>query len=610
MAITPTTCRPVHPPSPWPTAISLTLAVLLLIAVACQPTDPNYTPSAQTRTTPIPDSLTPRTSPFGIIPEWPKHYTDSPAATTIRWYEGAECPSGSYNIFDRTYHMSRDGHEGQASAFAHSDGYICMAETFNLNTPGQASAFAHSDGYISMAETFNLNTPGHTHLHELAHSILQHAGDLTHAHTDRYTVLLNNLIEIHKTKTNLTRYGEIYCPPEQTNHTENNPCKHIYNLQSKLQSLLQQQAGLYPGGSVASNRPAPTPTPTPQPTPTPTPLPTPTLTPPQLATSFGVPYAHNKSLEVRYDASNTPNNRQAPLTGQRCVRGGPDLTVWSRTIDLTEQTYLIQDAQQLPLQVLRIDFAEISPRRAGSIASCPVAFRATVAIEPLIPGHELDLTGYIAEFRTAAGHLIARTNAHDGITIELDQYNQPEELYDKPARLLIYDQYTASAQPTPTPTLPVLPEQKELTFTVDPQEWTVAYYRRDRQFATRNWYETARNSPDLTDRHLQITDTKGTVWTIKSIGALEKDESILNDSPDNTTFYVYLTSNTRATSDFTGYSIEITAVSGAIRGRGNWDPIEDKHPIEIATISGRTPGIPPGAVTIRIWDTYEPSLTN
>ena len=583
MAITPTTCRPVHPPSPWPTAISLTLAVLLLIAVACQPTDPNYTPSAQTRTTPIPDSLTPRTSPFGIIPEWPKHYTDSPAATTIRWYEGAECPSGSYNIFDRTYHMSRDGHEGQASAFAHSDGYICMAETSNLNTPG------------------------HTHLHELAHSILQHAGDLTHAHTDRYTVLLNNLIEIHKTKTNLTRYGEIYCPPEQTNHTENNPCKHIYNLQRKLQSLLQQQAGLYPGGSVASNRPAPTPTPTPQPTPTPTPLPTPTLTPPQLATSFGVPYAHNKSLEVRYNASNTPNNRQAPLTGQRCVRGGPDLIVWSRTLNLSEHTYLIQDAQQLPLQVIQIDFAEVSPRRTGSVASCPVAFRATVTIEPLIPGHELDLTGYIAEFRTAAGHLIARTNAHDGITIEPDQYNHPEDLYDKPARLLIYDQYTASAQPTPTRTLPVLPEQKELTFTVDPQEWT-ADYRGGKQFATRYWYETARIAPDLSDKHLQITDTKGTIWTIKSIRALEKTHS--DARLDNTTFYVYLTSNTRATSDFTGYNIEITAVSGTTRGRGDWDPIEDKRPIEIATISGRTPGIPPGAVTIRIWDTYEPSFTN
>ena len=125
-------------------------------------TDYRTNPPASNRITPIPahhsdaptiNSLTPRTTPLGIIPDWPKHYTDSPAATTVRWYEGAECPSGSYNIFDGTYHMSRDGHEGQANAFAHSDGYICMAEKFNLNTPSR------------------------THLHELAHSILLHARD-------------------------------------------------------------------------------------------------------------------------------------------------------------------------------------------------------------------------------------------------------------------------------------------------------------------------------------------------------------------------------------------------------------------------------------------------
>ena len=555
----------------------IALATLIVIAAACQPTDPSahHSDAAPTIT-----SLTPRTTPLGIIPDWPKHYTDSPAATTVRWYEGAECPSGSYNIFDRAYHMSRDGHEGQAAAFAHSDGYICMAETFSLNTPD------------------------HTHLHELAHSILHHAGDLTHGHTDRYNVLLDNLIDIHKTKTNLTRYGEIYCPSEQITHADNNPCKEIHRLQNQLQSLLQEQARLYPGGSVASNRPAPTPTPNPPPTPTPIPLPTPTLTPPQLAISHGVPYADNKFLEVNYDASTTPNNRQAPLTGQRCVRGGPDLTVWSRTIDLTAQTYLVQDAQQLPLQVLRIDFAEVSPRRAGSVASCPVEFRAAVTIKSLIPGRELDLTGYIAEFRTDAGHLIARTNADDGIAIALDQYSHPEDLYDKPARLLIYDQYTQDSQPTPTPEAVIPPQLKHITFTINPQEWA-SNYGGPQYRAHSNWTEITRRSPDLSSSSLQITDAKGAVWTITAMSSLEMTSHY--PGPDRATFTIYMTNDTRATADFSGYAVSFTTADPALKGKGDWDPIKHKRPIEFASISGRTTGVPPGPVTIRIWDTYEPS---
>ena len=244
-------------------------------------TDYRTNPSASNQITPIPahrsdaptiNSLTPRTTPLGIIPDWPKHYTDSPAATTVRWYEGAECPSGSYNIFDGTYHMSRDGHEGQANAFAHSDGYICMAEKFNLNIPSQ------------------------THLHELAHSILHHAGDLTHGHTDRYDTLIGNLTRIHKIKTTLSGYGERYCPSEQITQTENNPCTEIHRLQNELQSLLQEQASLYPGGVVASNRPEPTPTPTPPPpTPTPTPLPLSTHADPENGFSIKFPTQWDKT---------------------------------------------------------------------------------------------------------------------------------------------------------------------------------------------------------------------------------------------------------------------------------------------------------------------------
>ena len=264
------------------------LVLILALAAACQGNEPvgggtnvegtsdyRTNPSTSNRITPIPahrsdeptiNSLTPRTAPFGIIPDWPKHYTDSPAAKTVRWYEGAECPSGSYNIFDRTYHISRDGHEGEADAFAHSDSYICMAEKFNLNIPS------------------------YTHLHELAHSILLHAGDLTHGHTDRYGTLVGNLTQIHRVKTTISEHGERYCPPEQITQTETIHCREIHRLQNELQSLLQVQASLYPGGVVASNRPDPTPTPTPPPpTPTPTPLPLSTHADPENGFSIKFP---------------------------------------------------------------------------------------------------------------------------------------------------------------------------------------------------------------------------------------------------------------------------------------------------------------------------------
>ena len=110
------------------------------------------------------------------------------------------------------------------------------------------------------------------------------------------------------------------------------------------------------------------------------------------------------------------------------------------------------------------------------------------------------------------------------------------------------------------------------------------------------------------DKRLKIADTNGTLWTVTSIRSLEKTNS--NTGPDTTDFYVSLASDTRATSDFTGFNIDITAADGSIRGGGHWNPIEDKLPIESATISGRTTGLPPGAVTVRIWDTYEPSLAD
>ena len=261
-----TACSATSTPNPKAPIIARMLlttmvAAAFLIIASCSPENPQPAteppslknePKLPAQQAPIPsaDSLTPRTTPFGIIPDWPRHYTDSPAATTVRWYEGPECPSGNYNIFDRTYHMSRDGHEGQANAFAHPDGYICMSEKFNLNTPD------------------------HTHLHELAHAILHYSGDITHAHTDRYTALASNLYRIDRAKRTLAQYGQRYCPEQQTIPTETAPCTEIHRLEHELKQLLLQQASLYSGPRPSVNRPDPTPTPTrPPPTPTPTSLP-------------------------------------------------------------------------------------------------------------------------------------------------------------------------------------------------------------------------------------------------------------------------------------------------------------------------------------------------
>ena len=381
--------------------------------------------------------------------------------------------------------------------------------------------------------------------------------------------------------------------PRRTENSapELNPCREIDSTpKTSCSPCSKNRLTLYPGGSVfASNRTEPLhqrqlllllqhrlllP-------PTPTPLPTPTLTPHQLAGSHGVPYTDNRFLDVQYDASTTPNNRQAPWTGQSCVRGGPDLTVWSRTIDLTEQNHLIQDAAQLPLQLVDINFAEVSPGRSGSNPNCLVEYRATVTIKPLIPGHESNLTGYIAEFRTAAGHLIARTDAHDGISTTLDQFNHPEDLYDKPARLLIYDQFSQDTRPTPTPEAVIPSEQKHLTFTINPQEWE-SYYIGPQNHGLSHWTEVRRTSPDLSSSNLQITDAKGAPWTISSIYSVEEIRRY--PGPDSTKFTIYMNNNTRATADFTGYAISLTTSDPAMKGGGNWDPTDDKLPLGQARI--------------------------
>jgi len=348
-----------------------------------------------------------------------------------------------------------------------------------------------------------------------------------------------------------------------------------------------------------------------------TPLPTrhgenytmlPTLSPNEIAEASNIPEVHSRFLEIHYDASQTVNNRQVPANDSNCSGGSGAITRWSRTHNIADQNFLIQDATGNPVQVIEISFAQVHPGRRYSDRQCPSdEYRVSVTVKSLVPDTLPDLTGYTAEFRTKDGHIIGITDAHDGIAITLKGDQQPEDLYDRPARLLIYDGYTKDAQPTPTPTPELQPEQKQIIFTVNPQEWD-SEYRGDQNRGPRYWTETTRQSPDLSSRNLRVADANNRLWTVKSIYSVEKTGK--SSGPDEAEFNVYLVNDNRAKAQLTGYRVTISTSEGHAQGGGYWDPIEDELPIGRATIKGKTQEVPTGEIIIMIWDTYYPALNS
>ncbi len=328
-------------------------------------------------------------------------------------------------------------------------------------------------------------------------------------------------------------------------------------------------------------------------------------------TNTGAPpnMATNRFLELRYDASKTMNNRQAPA--QRDCTGGSRRTIlWPRTHDVRGEKAFIQDAQGITAQVISLEFALVHPGRKFSDHQCPGnELHARATLESTVAGYEPDLTVYTAEWQNQDGNPIVRDSAHDGIAIKMAQDSQPEALYDQPARLLIYDQYTPGAQPTSTPQPQVQPAQKQVDLLIDSTDWEITLHTTDRD-ADSHWTVIRKESPDLSPKPHEIYDAADQKWRVVGIGVLEQHGK-QGRYQDNWTDYTIVLGNTsRATANFTGYEVSLepweTDSSGGVSN--HWQPPDGPMPIGQAIFEIRIPTEMQGPLTLRIWDTYEPGL--
>ena len=319
-----------------------------------------------------------------------------------------------------------------------------------------------------------------------------------------------------------------------------------------------------------------------------------TPTPAATKTPTG-PAVTNRFLELRYDASKTINNRQLPPTGHNCWGGSGQLTRWSKTLNVEGQKAYIQDARGNALQVKELHFAQVHPGRSYADTECPrdqfVARADVINLNNEVPP---DLTGYVAEWQDENGNLIGSRLAHDGVAITLEHDDEPEDLYGRPARLLIYDQKTPGARPAPTPVSVIRPEEKELVIEINPSLW--------------EGNGNNRISPNLTEEGHEIRDSKGKLWRIVSIRTFDRTSRIGSTDYTSTEITVELRNVSRARADFTGFNIQTRELDGAPAGAGYWMPPAGQQPIGEAQITSGLSENFLRAVTIRIWDSYEPSL--
>ena len=438
--------------------------------------------------------------------------------------------------------------------------------------------FHDSSGYICMALSERNHPSNYTALHELAHAIAYTEHGLT-GHNKIFQETLVKLARQFKDSEcrtddyRLRTFIDLYTPiiHSTSPHVTENPL-FIFCY----------------GATTAQSSPT-TPLPTLVPTPTPPIIP------------------ENRFLELRYDASQTINNRQSPAQ-MKCTGGSSSTTMWSRTLDVQNSAAYIEDSNWNRLQITQLDFALIHPGRRYSDTFCPESKLHTSATLVNRTGTgPADLTGYIAEWQDSNGNHIASDNAEDGISIRIALDANPEALYSQPARLLIYDQYTQGSQPTPTPEPVVTTEQKAITMELDPTEWEVNGSREERSSHSR-WTEVYKASPDIPDDIPAIYDVNVQPWHIKGIYVIEQHNKQGRYQENFTEYTIVLTNSSRAFADFTGYQVTLTRLDGSGSTGGAWQNLTEQQKIGRTQFNARIRTEMQGPMTLRIWDTYEPGL--
>ncbi len=356
-------------------------------------------------------------------------------------------------------------------------------------------------------------------------------------------------------------------------------------------------------GASAVPTPVPTVVPNPIPTSTPTPAPMPTPVPPEA-----------RFLEIRYDASRTMNNRQDKLQLDCSKWDGPQSGVlWSRTHNLQGHSQSIIDADGKEARIAHMAFEQID--RCNNDPG-DRNYHLTIKTELVDTGEPPNFTGFTLELRDEEGNLVATEqpaclgcNGH--INLKFGYKDRPQDLFEKPARILLYDNFTEGAQPTPTPEPIIRPEEKQATLVVDPTTWEREGYFQHSNYGYRGYQSWSRSRPqDLRDQRQRIRDLQGKTWEITTVTLHEEYNHTQDTEWRKYGFWLTLENEHRGEErNFTGYHINLEKPDGSLLGEGGWQPpdsntyqaVRQRH----FTVTAETDYN--GPMVIKIWDEYDPA---
>ena len=516
----------------------------------------------------------------GQTPEWIQFFTKDPKVLAYRWYKGENCPSGDYSHRDDLYIFD-------------SEEALSPIEIQERDLEGKiigSKGFHSTAGHICLALSEEITPASYTALHELAHAIAYSEHGLTGHNTIHTETLVTLVLEFEKADCK-TKDGDLLTLIQW----------------NRIQLVWGDNSDTPPNGALTSYC-----NPSSMSKITPTALPpAPTST---KETTAPPPRPEDRTVHLHYDASNTPNDLTEPVIDRCHGRSGP-VTKWSRTLDVQGESATFADRDGHQILISNLTFAKIRPRRPGGIndIECPAdRFHVTASLTNLTSEESPNLSGYHFLWLNANGDVITRQAAEEGITFSLSHLELPRDLYDRPASLLIFDNRTKDAQPTPTPKPVVDPQLKVLEIEIDISTWEQGETRRrgERYLGTQyaEWTETDRTSGELERGAHTIYDANAREWHVTHIEVTEKQSSI--ETYSSTLYSLRLENYNRALADFSDYKMEIVKDDSTVIGSGSWvEPNNQSQAwLGITQFEGYNNERETKAVTLRLWDTSEATL--
>lgn len=301
------------------------------------------------------------------------------------------------------------------------------------------------------------------------------------------------------------------------------------------------------------------------------------------------------SLRISYDASGMMNDRQESVQPSECGKSRNGVTFWTRTVPLRDHVGVADTAGNI-VQATEIKFGESEDTWRRNIVSisgrCPTNYQwAEVVLRTNSVDSAPALAGYVAVITDENGDPIG-TGQWDSETPGKIRFNlhrfRPEDAYEKPAKLLMYNANDPEAAPTPIPTVQVSPHEKVITLRLE-----------DVVCALRVNQGTARFC-DLGELNLHIKDISGRNWKMETVSIGHHPDSARGE------YGLYLSSEHRGPANFTGYKARITSEAQQ-EAEGEWFGGAGNQ-MGTTSLAIQWPhGYPSEQVTITLYDAFDPA---